>query len=691
MTPWKLHVQGFGFVALWVGGLAVAMHAGAAPTKKHTDGDPATRGRVLGPDGRPVTGAEVGFWAEPTEGPARRLGQAVKTDGDGRFHLEVPGDAPATTVRIVATAPGLAPDWSAPLRSGGDELTLRLASDDVPVVGKVLDLEGQPVPGIRVAVSRIGKATGSGGLDGWIATMTAGRGEEESSGVPPEAASLPASATTDAAGAFRIAGLGRDRLVRLEVRGEGVETARLTVVTRRGVEGLPAVRRVFAPPFAYLAGPTRALVGTVRDKRTGAPLAGVMVCAGDGTALSSSDVERAVTDERGRFRITGVGKHDRYWLSADLMPYFHASRTAVPDAPGVSEMEVGFELERGVAIRGRLIDQATGRPVSGRVMYIPDVENPALKDYLELRRTHFFAFPWPDSLGKTAADGSFTIVAVPGPGWLAADADDADRFTRAELEGWDGHLFPTLVSALADRPDLHHAWVRIRPTEGDPASRALDIALEPAATRDGTVAGPDGRPLSGTFAAGLSALNTYGSPSGLTKLDDGRFTISGMGRRGGRTLAFFHPGEKLAKLQPVRAGESGPLAVKLEPMGALAGRMLDATGKPWARLEVRAMPYSGPEGTRGDEGFLPLEVFGKWQDMLEEVVTTKDDGRFRLDGLVPGLLYQLVVTADGTFADANPEGGARIAHAQTSRPGGPGETKELGDLTSTLSPKKGAR
>ena len=130
----------------------------------------------------------------------------------------------------------------------------------------------------------------------------------------------------------------------------------------------------------------------------------------------------------------------------------------------------------------------------------------------------------------------------------------------------------------------------------------------------------------------------------------------------------------------------------LEPLGALAGRVLDAAGRPWAGLEVRAYPHASLEGRRGDEGFLPAEVFdGEWRGMLEVAVTTADDGRFRLDGLVPGLLYQLVVTADGTFADATPEGGARIAHALASRPGGAGGTKELGDLTSKLTPKHGGR
>ena len=113
--------------------------------------DPATiRGRVLGPDGQPVPGAKLyltlatGYLIKPY--PAT---ESATTGADGRFAFtdppaEYPDQTPASPPRRRATAS--AGSKSHP-DDPKDDLTLRLVPDDVPITGRIIDLEGKPIPG----------------------------------------------------------------------------------------------------------------------------------------------------------------------------------------------------------------------------------------------------------------------------------------------------------------------------------------------------------------------------------------------------------------------------------------------------------------------------------------------------------------------------------------------------------------
>src|SRR5207249_248519 len=65
-------------------------------------------GRVLGPDGKPVAGAQVALVAD-----SQVTGKA-KTDKEGRFHLEGVG-SPTGATWVVAAAAGYGPAWHPPV------------------------------------------------------------------------------------------------------------------------------------------------------------------------------------------------------------------------------------------------------------------------------------------------------------------------------------------------------------------------------------------------------------------------------------------------------------------------------------------------------------------------------------------------------------------------------------------------
>src|SRR5262249_37184655 len=161
--------------------------------------------------------------------------------------------------------------------------------------------------------------------------------------------------------------------------------------------------------------------------------------------------------------------------------------------PGLEPLTVDFELERGVAIKGRLTDKATGKPVRGYMSYIPLADNPNIKNFSELGKPQIIA----SDEAHAKADGWFTVTAIPGPGVLCARADENDRFLAAEVEG--------VKVAQSVILDGYHAVIPVNPSEKDPKSTQINVALVSGRDMTGTVTGPDGRPLAGVHAAGLKA------------------------------------------------------------------------------------------------------------------------------------------------------------------------------------------
>src|SRR5690348_5450342 len=117
---------------------------------------------------------------------------------------------------IVATAEGFGSGWVAWGRiPPGEEATLKLVPGDAPIMGRVVDLEGSPAPGVSVRVGYI--AAGKGGsLDQWLAAVrrgefpwTAARYFDDD--MLPQFDAWPRHVTTGRDGRFTIRGIGRER------------------------------------------------------------------------------------------------------------------------------------------------------------------------------------------------------------------------------------------------------------------------------------------------------------------------------------------------------------------------------------------------------------------------------------------------------------------------------------------------
>jgi RNA polymerase sigma factor (sigma-70 family) len=124
------------------------------------DGEPlAFAGRVLDPDGKPAAGAKLYLlYYTPKVMP---IPVRDTSDEDGHFHFRVPrtefdrGNSaePWNLAIIVAMADGygLGIPRSQPGKSRTEQ-TIQLVKDDLPVRGRVLDLQGKPLAGVTVSV-----------------------------------------------------------------------------------------------------------------------------------------------------------------------------------------------------------------------------------------------------------------------------------------------------------------------------------------------------------------------------------------------------------------------------------------------------------------------------------------------------------------------------------------------------------
>ncbi len=657
---------------------------GPAPgaEKKPTGETFTVRGRVLGPDGKPVEKARVYLLDQSAR--ARAPEPRAASGADGGFHFTFQKSEielglgyvnPWLGVYLVAMAEGYGPAVGRLDRPDvPGEQTLRLAKDDVPIEGRVLDLEGRPVAGATVVVQGRLRAPKGDDLAALVRAV-----EADGSAFPAENNLLNAvyapglgrlfpEATTARDGRFTLKGIGRERVIGLTISGPAIETRDVQVMTRPGKTiVVPAWKNnpdgdkvtYHGARFDHVAAPSAPIVGVVKDADTGKPIAGAVVESYQlaGSNLSGSTRFRAVADAEGRFRLAGMPRGEGNVIRArppEGQPYVMAVKR-VPTGDGHKPATVDVSLKRGVWITGKAVDKVTGKPVHGTVEYFALAVNPHVVDYRGFTTDHH--------LRNRTGDGTFRLVGLPGPGMIAFRALG------------DGYLIGAGADRLSVKPQRnhyptrpylclatgYHAFVEVNPAR-DAGSVECNVILDPGRTATGTVLGPDGKPLAGARVSGVKSYSyTYWEHEPLPSAE---FTALGLHPGRPRQLLFLHEGKNLAGSVVVRGDENRPLSVKLQPAGTITGRLLNDAGRPRVGATLRFLRGVGRAVDGTGVGSHPHVDF-----------RTGKDGAFRIDGLVPGLKYHLYL-----------ETGDRIAPVATDLKVGPGETKDLGEVR-TRSPE----
>ncbi len=637
--------------------------------------DRMVSGRVVDPDGKPVRDAKLLFLFSFRDAQKQLPNKVwAKSGAEGRFRFTVPADpldeswlrSPWEAAYILAAADGYGFAVTPLGKPGATDLILRLVKDDLPIRGRILNLEGQPVAGARVRIGDALYIPKKHDLTTWLAAVKAGQKETDRYNVdwlhlielystafdlliPP--------ATTGRDGRFQIKGIGRERLARLRIEGPTIATQIVTVQThseeaiyyQRTDNPKPRIHTYYGAALEILAAPPRSVVGVVRDKDTGKPLAGVTV---EAYAFGEvrGQVIRTATDRDGCYRLDGLTKGSREIMAmTDDMPYLPALRT-VEDPPGLDTVTFDIALKRGVWIKGRVFDKATGEPHWADVEYHCFRSNPNVNEVPA-------SLPDNRQIKVTRKDGSFQVVALPGRGVISAfSLDDSDSCITGvgadKIKGFDPHaLIPGHPFLLRTK----HTLVEINPKPDDD-SIICDVALVPGRTLAGRIVGPDGKPLAGVRVCGLSGRGDWE----MDPLPGAEFTVRALVPNKPRLLQFVHEGKKLSGFLRLRGDEKGTLQVRLERCGTLTGRIVTPDGKPMAHAIVICNTSE-------------KQYNGLYYDSFPWVQPDKS-GRFSIEGLAPGLKYELVVIQRPRELEIV-GGRPKELTIQSS------ETKDLGDLT----------
>jgi RNA polymerase sigma factor (sigma-70 family) len=616
------------------------------------------RGRVLDPAGKAIPGATIYLGpAEPLDRVPPTPSPRATTGADGSFRFEVEKSTLDAARNVAATASGFGPAWT---RLDGNaaakEVSLTLAADDIPLDGLILDLQGRPVAGVDVKVWSVFAPPG-GDLVGWLKA----REGKTTQAFWPEmhrhtlslGGALPA-ATSGADGRFRLAGIGRDRIAVVVFHGETVANNFAAAATRSDRGGPPFSLpsepgysgKLEGPSFTITAAPTRPVVGVVRDRESGKPIAGVKITA--------NPYVESVTDAQGRYRLSGLPKSDvnggSFTTEIDGQPYLKTVHI-VGNPQGLGPITMDIALQRGVWVEGRITDKVNGSPVNGASLeYMPFRDNPAVAANPSFTGVNNNVSD--EAVFRTGPDGSYRAVVMPGRGILAIRARGYRTAAPLDAAVAGNVLHP---GDFTYQMGGYQGFAQIDTGAGrGPIKR--DITLAPGREMKGTIAGPDGKPVAGAKVYGIDGSSFQGDP-----LPDPVFAYTHPNPDQVETLTFIHEGLRLGAAIDLKGVEEGPVRVNLVPIGTITGRLVDEDGLPRPGV---TMPILFDRTRQGDH------ILG---DHITPRMTTDADGRFRAELLVPGVVYQILVAGKG-----NPLTGGYIDNARSTVK--PGEVKDLGDV-----------
>ncbi len=554
-------------------------------------------GRVLDPAGKPVPNATTMVYARSKAlGISPLLDQLhpipigdVRADGSGRFQLDAPRTSSSRydTVGAVAIAPGygvggvdLDPDADRPAAD------IMLRREQV-IHGRLFDVQGRPVPDVAISVSGVcpdavpqrmtlALARSEGIVTFWWANSN-------------EFAAWPRPATTDALGHFTVHGVGRNMRAFLTARHPRFALQEITVETDDAAE---------SKPMTLALEPAKIITGRVTYGDTGKPVAHAKVAV-QSTEPKPRPFSFFETDADGRFR-TNAPSGDRYHIATwppPGQPYLILHRD-LGWPKGALEQSLNVVMPRGVAVQGNVTEEGSGKPIAGAALSFVSCAGP--------RGNGGSTASTP---GYTAADGSFRLGALPGPGTLFATGPNDDFVLKAIGKPMFHNGRPVGLSTYS------HANMAIDLKPGVDRND-VHLTLRPGVTVTGQVLAADDRPVRDAWILSQIIMR----PMGGSRLwhggyhnksaRDGHFEIHGLAPDASVAVHFLEPTRKLGATA-VFSGKSAaaaPVKVRLEPCATAVARIVDPGGKPfvgslpvWTLTMVvnTGPPFSAGIGTTG--------------------------------------------------------------------------------------------
>lgn len=543
-------------------------------------------GRVVDDRGQPVTGATVTNLDHGgiRSGPRRGAAAAARTDADGNFSLSLTPGVHALVVHAAGFVSAVA-EANAPSRQ---EIALESGST---VSGRVVDLVGAPVAGVRVAALDAGSLQRLG------------------------------LAYTDADGRYTLTGL-RSGLVRQRAEAPG----------RLG-DGARTL---------YLGSADAAEAAAI-TLRPAASVSGRLVVAGAAHTCSQGHA-RLISMENGAALDELAGPDGEVYFPA-VAPGTYSVLAECPGAvapPGFPEVvvaeapvrDLAWEFAAGRTIRGTIADPQ-GRPLAGVAVRAHAVHPDCGPGCFAATATYGMGRQCHEdsacAMDEICDRGTCVFAGVAGGTEPRAQASDAaGRFTLIGVPPGQYDVVALAAWQTDPRP------VRVNVVEGDVAGAQL--VAPPPGQLGGIVVDARGRPDGAAHVELLLDRGTYLTRVTSTRVDaDGRFALFDVKPGVYRLRPRRDDGPLLEDpIKPqagdvrVRVGDATPevrLALPALP-GALAGRLVGPDGAPLAGAVVSVR--------REPENFDP----GSMRDMIryaaERTLHTDAAGGFAFDRLAPG-------------------------------------------------------
>jgi hypothetical protein len=664
-------------------------------------------GRVIGPDAKPVAGAKIFIVPDDAKlkaiGPVRTL-----SDADGKFSFDAPDmtfmnldGLPARRQGLLfASKEGYAPDWmttwghqpdawqrlNTPVKQA--EYTLTLAKNDVTIHGTLLDPDGARLAGARVRLTALmvpRKLDLSAHLERESHLSLRNSTDYERKLTRPKL--LPGATVetfTDAGGRFEMSGLGRDRLAVLEVSAPKVVDTTLTVMTRLGRdvetrldENAKPTQTIYGAGFIFQLKPGRTLTGIVRDRDTHRGIAGMWVGPHGEAMKGLTEGEYPRTTEKdGRFTIAGLDPSvPRLEITAVPQP---GELYPITTAPVDEKSEVVIEPQRGIPFRLKLTDEQ-GQPPIAEVTYHVVVPNAHMPE------SRMVAYNGAINYAARSPDGTYESFVLPGPGAVLVRLPDTSDYRPAHVDpkaffapGKTEWTAQDLISTYGnhDTLSIHPGWwldqheyaaiVLVNPPENS-GPLELTATVSRDKPRQISLVDPDNKPVIGVTSVGLTFFPWDNEP----RLRAASFPVTKLHPDRLRRITFIEEGRKLIGFLGARGDGESPYTVRMRPWATVTGRIVDEDGK-------ALPPAGGPFG-----GQMAAYLFmGNWRGIVTNTDATvgehlgghtNEQGRFRLEQLVPGLRYSAeIYRGTGMFA------GMAFENLVLK----PGEVKDLGDIRS---------
>lgn len=286
-------------------------------------------GQVLGPDGKPVMGAQV-ITLVSVMANSFQPSEAL-TDADGRFSLQTEPLRYGMDLPVLACKTGLAMAFGQ--GKPGAQLTLKLGDKPEARSGVLLSPEGKPAANVSVTANSVSLA-GEAGSPGGMALP-----------LPPVDVGL--RVTTDDAGRFSFDGFAPGLTLTVNVAMDGYAGTVVSIPT-----SVPVTATL--QPEATISG--KVLVA-------GQPQAGIAVWS-SGRSSAGVPPSSTKTAADGTYTLRHLGAGTVIVSTNTVAGMASAENKQVQVQTGQAITDVDFILTPGAIIRGTVTDAKTGQPVA---------------------------------------------------------------------------------------------------------------------------------------------------------------------------------------------------------------------------------------------------------------------------------------------------------------------------------------